>query len=111
MRGHRDQITSIKFLSPPLSDTAPSTSTSSALPGYLLTSSKDTLLKLWDLGIQHCVETIVAHRSEIWSMTSDPVGRDLVFTGSGDGELKAWRVDYEALVEGIKETKSGEVRF
>lgn len=36
--------------------------------------------------------------------------QDLVFTGSGEGELKAWRIDHEALVQGLRETESGEVR-
>lgn len=67
-------------------------------------------MKLWDLSIQHCVQTLVAHRSEVWSMAADSVGRDLIFTGSGDGELKAWRVDYDALAQGMQETESGEVR-
>jgi len=35
--------------------------------------------------------------------------QSLVFTGSGEGELKAWRIDHEALAEGLKETESGEV--
>ncbi|KAF8316849.1 WD-repeat-containing protein [Clavulina sp. PMI_390] len=111
LRGHRDQITALKFLtSSSTTESAPSTSTStSAASGYLLTSSKDTLLKLWDLSIQHCVQTVVAHRSEIWSMATDPIGKDLIFTGSGDGELKAWRIDYEALGKGVQETETGEL--
>ena len=35
--------------------------------------------------------------------------QSLVFTGSGEGELKAWRIDHEALADGLKETESGEV--
>ena len=78
-------------------------------PSLLLTSSKDTFLKLWDLSTQHCIQTIVAHRSEIWTMDINKE-RDLVFTGSGDGELKAWRIDHQALAEGLRETETGEVR-
>ena len=74
----------------------------------LLTTSKDTYMKLWDLSTQHCVQTIVAHRSEICSMDVDP-DQDLVFTGSGEGEMKAWRIDHEALEAGLKETETGEV--
>jgi hypothetical protein len=49
----------------------------------LLTSSKDTLVKLWDLPTQHCVETLVAHRSEVWSLDVRyaPPGRPA--TGAG----------------------------
>jgi U3 small nucleolar RNA-associated protein 12 len=65
-------------------------------------------MKLWDLSTQHCIQTVVAHRSEIWTMDVDQE-QSLVFTGSGEGELKAWRIDHEALAEGLKETESGEV--
>ena len=65
-------------------------------------------MKLWDLSTQHCIQTIVAHRSEVWSMAISQE-RDLVFTGSGEGELKAWKVDRKAMAEGLKETETGEV--
>lgn len=65
-------------------------------------------MKLWSLSNQHCVQTLVAHSSEIWSLdVSDQ--RDLVFTGGDEGELKAWRLDREALQEGLKENENGEV--
>ncbi|KXN83719.1 hypothetical protein AN958_00861 [Leucoagaricus sp. SymC.cos] len=105
LRGHRDQITNIRFL--PSSKDLPSTSTSTA-PGYLLTSSKDTFVKFWDLSTQHCVQTIVAHRSEVWSLDLNRE-QDLFFTGSGEGEVKAWRIDSEALSLGLRETETGEV--
>ncbi|TFK94701.1 WD40 repeat-like protein [Polyporus arcularius HHB13444] len=106
LRGHRDQITSIRFIRP-VAESAPSTSTGTA-PGFLLTGSKDTFLKLWDLATQHCIQTIVAHRSEVWTMDLDPE-QELIFTGSGEGEMKAWKIDHEALGRGLQETESGEV--
>lgn len=108
LRGHRDQITAIRFVRP-AAESAPSTSTGIA-PGYLLTASKDTFLKLWDLQTQHCTQTVVAHRSEVWTMDLNPE-QDLVFTGSGEGELKAWKIDHEALAQGLRETDTGEVRL
>ncbi|KAF8165445.1 WD-repeat-containing protein [Crassisporium funariophilum] len=105
LHGHRDQITAVRFISN--IDHQPSTSTT-ASAGLLLTGSKDTFLKLWDLSTQHCIQTIVAHRSEIWSLDISQE-QNLVFTGSGEGELKAWRIDREAIAEGLKETESGEV--
>ncbi|KAI0375739.1 WD-repeat-containing protein [Pilatotrama ljubarskyi] len=106
LRGHRDQITAIRFVRP-VAESAPSTSTGTA-PGYLLTASKDTFLKLWDLQTQHCIQTVVAHRSEVWTMDLNPE-QDLVFTGSGEGEMKAWKIDHEALAQGLRETETGEV--
>ncbi|KAF8308164.1 hypothetical protein DL93DRAFT_2171326 [Clavulina sp. PMI_390] len=66
------------------------------------------LLELWDLSIRHRVQTVVAHQSEIWSTATDPIGKDLIFAGSGDGELKAWRIDDEALGKGVHETETGD---
>ncbi|CCM04814.1 uncharacterized protein FIBRA_07007 [Fibroporia radiculosa] len=106
LRGHRDQITTIRFITSN-SSTGPSTSTGSP-HGYLLTSAKDTFLKLWDISTQHCIQTIVAHRSEIWSLDVDN-RNELVFTGSGEGELKAWKIDHDILAQGLQEDDLGQV--
>ncbi|KAK2466136.1 hypothetical protein APHAL10511_001778 [Amanita phalloides] len=104
LRGHRDQITAVRFLNV-LGD-LPSTSKGPTV--FLLTTSKDTFMKLWDLATQHCIQTLVAHRSEVWAMDIDQE-QGLIFTGSGEGELKAWNVDHEALSHGLKETETGEI--
>ena len=65
-------------------------------------------MKLWDLSTQHCIQTVVAHRSEIWSLALD-LERDLILTGAAEGEVKAWKLDREAISAGLKETESGEV--
>jgi U3 small nucleolar RNA-associated protein 12 len=106
LRGHRDQITALKFLTAD-SSSLPSTSTSSAA-AFILSGSKDTFLKLWDLTTQHCVQTVVAHRMEIWSLDLDSE-QSLLFTGSGEGELKAWKIDHSALQQGISADVKGEV--
>ncbi|KAF9006480.1 WD-repeat-containing protein [Cyathus striatus] len=105
LRGHRDQVTAIKFISSRADQ--PSSSTNLA-PGHLITSAKDTFLKLWDLTTQHCIQTVVAHRSEIWTIDIN-LEQDLLFSGSGEGELKGWKIDRTALSEGLKETETGEV--
>ncbi|KAJ7507698.1 WD-repeat-containing protein [Mycena galericulata] len=105
LRGHRGQVTALQFIT--TADNLPSTSTASA-SGLLLSASNDTFMKLWDLSTQHCVQTIVAHRSEIWTMGVDSE-QSLVFTGSGEGELKAWKLDHDAFAEGLKETETGEI--
>ena len=35
--------------------------------------------------------------------------QDLIFTGSGEGDLNAWKIDYNALAQGLRETETGEV--
>ncbi|THH33593.1 hypothetical protein EUX98_g555 [Antrodiella citrinella] len=107
LRGHRDQVTGIHFVEV-VSSSAPSTSTGTA-PGFLVTGAKDTFMKLWDLSTQHCVQTLVAHRAEVWTLDIDPQ-QELVFTGSGEGDMKAWRLDHEAMSAGLKESESGEVQ-
>ncbi|KAG9317569.1 WD40-repeat-containing domain protein [Chiua virens] len=102
--GHRDQVTAIRFL--PSSELPPTSSGTSN--GFLLSTSKDTLLKLWDLSTQHCMQTVVAHRSEVWSMDLSS-RHNLIFTGSGEGDLKAWKIDYVALAVGLQTTESGEM--
>jgi U3 small nucleolar RNA-associated protein 12 len=76
----------------------------------MLTSSKDTFMKLWDLSTQHCIQTIVAHRSEIWTMDVDRE-QNLILTGSAEGEMTAWSIDHNALSMGLKETETGEVNI
>jgi U3 small nucleolar RNA-associated protein 12 len=46
----------------------------------------------------------------VWSLDLNPE-QDLIFTGSGEGEVKAWRIDSEALAAGLKETETGEVHL
>ena len=107
LRGHRDQITQVLFV--PASVDSASSSSSSPQSSYIISTSKDTYLKLWDLNLQHCVQTVVAHRSEVWSCDMDP-HRSLILTGSNQGDLKAWTLDQAALAEGLKETREGQVR-
>ncbi|KAI0049634.1 WD-repeat-containing protein [Auriscalpium vulgare] len=106
LRGHRDQITGIKFMSNDHS-ALPSKSTATS-GGLILTSSKDTFIKIWDLATQHCIQTVVAHRAEVWTLDINEE-QNLLFTGSNEGELKAWRIDKTVMEGGLRETDGGEV--
>lgn len=85
----------------------PSGSKGASSPAFLITCAKDTFIKLWDLTTQHCVQTIVAHRSEVWSLDVDPSEENLL-SGSGEGEVKAWKIDQEALRGGLQESATEE---
>jgi U3 small nucleolar RNA-associated protein 12 len=50
LRGHKDMVTGIVWID----------------AGYVVTSSKDCLVKVWDLKGGWCSETVIAHRSEVW---------------------------------------------
>jgi U3 small nucleolar RNA-associated protein 12 len=108
LRGHTDQITSLNFLVPSpellnqagLSDHA----------GFLITTGKDSLIKVWDLASQHCIETHVAQSNgECWSLGLAPDQSGCI-TGGNDGELKAWSLDEAAMLEISKEKAGSEKR-
>lgn len=110
LRGHRDMITGLAFISAPVSSEIASSSDKSILPStHLLTSSKDTFIKLFHLGTQHCVETVVGHRGEAWSFAYDSSSGVLI-SGGGEGEVKCWKVDGEVLEKGVLSNEAGKLR-
>jgi U3 small nucleolar RNA-associated protein 12 len=94
----------------------------------LISVSKDTLMKVWDLSTQHCIQTVVGHRCEIWSLAilspsaSDTgAGGDLssvrVVTGGADDLLRGYRLhiptnssDNDAKGEGEAEKEPSNAR-
>lgn len=81
LRGHKGEITGLAFLR----------------AGFVLTTSKDALIKVWDLEGRYCVETHVAQDSgDCWALGVSPDG-DGCITGGSDGELRVWSIDLEAL--------------
>lgn len=57
----------------------------------MVSSSKDTNVRVWDLDTQSCVQRIVSHRSAVWALDVDPLERHLV-TGSADPELRVYAI-------------------
>ena len=53
LKGHKGPVTSLAFLSDPREH-------------VLVSSSKDTLVKFWDLRVQHCFKTLTGHVGEVW---------------------------------------------
>lgn len=109
LRGHKDQITSINFLSSvTTSDEEEQSSGSEETDQFLLSTSKDALIKIWDLSTQHCIETHVAQSNgECWSLglSSD---KDGCVTAGNDGEMRAWVIDKQALSRASKELGGNE---
>jgi U3 small nucleolar RNA-associated protein 12 len=57
----------------------------------LVSSSKDTNVRVWDLDTQSCVQRVVSNRSAVWSLDADPLERHLVI-GSADPELRVYGI-------------------
>ncbi|KAK6352265.1 hypothetical protein TWF730_009096 [Orbilia blumenaviensis] len=97
LKGHKDQITGLEFLHFKAEDFPDDVVPQATIDnGYLLTTAKDTLIKLWDLSSQHCVETHVAHAGECWALgvTADEEG---AITAGNDGEMKVWTIERRVI--------------
>ncbi|KAK2740968.1 hypothetical protein FQN55_008523 [Onygenales sp. PD_40] len=102
LRGHTDQITSINFLTASGPEDA-EISSANDQSGFLLSTGKDSLIKIWDLASQHCIETHVAQSNgECWSLGLSPDQSGCI-TGGNDGELRVWSIDTSAMSEVAKE--------
>ena len=117
LRGHKGQITGLKFLhttSPPSAIDGEEeiaeenrTSEGSGRSGFLLSASKDALVKVWDTESQHCLETHVAQTNgECWSMgiSADQSG---VITAGNEGEMRVWSIDLFGLARSAGEVLGG----
>ena len=93
LRGHKGQITSLYFL---YVQGKPHDFEEN-VPNFIVSASKDSLIKVWDLSTQYCVETHVAQSNgECWALglSADQSG---LLSGGNDGELKAWAINHGAL--------------
>ncbi|KAF9578732.1 hypothetical protein BGW38_005325, partial [Lunasporangiospora selenospora] len=106
LRGHKDQVTAVRFLSKPALVEG-----GKATDGYVVSASKDTLIKLWDLSTQHCMETLVAHRNEVWDFDING-DETMLVSGGGDPDIKVWKLNPDVLRRGLgvgeEATEAGE---
>lgn len=102
LKGHRGPVTAIHWLAHPTPE--------GAHPGWLVTTSKDGLIKLWDLELRHCVQTCVVGRGEVVSCAVREAEEAWwIVTGSGDGECKGWEIRKDELRKGLTEDENGQV--
>jgi WD40 repeat protein len=76
LRGHSKPITDVRFLE-------------KGNHRHIISSSKDHLIKIWDLDTQHCCQTLVHHKSEVWAIDVNHNETRLV-SGSGDRHIGVW---------------------
>lgn len=65
LKGHRDGVTDVVFLEGGGDGSATAVGGGTRLRNGLASCSKDTLVKLWDLDTQSCIQTVVGHRGEV----------------------------------------------
>ena len=107
LRGHKDQITGLSFLNKedetmagaveegPERQAAPYEKP--AVSGFLLSTGKDALIKIWDTESQYCIETHVAQTNgECWALAVSADGSGCITAGN-DGELNVWSIDTVGL--------------
>ena len=105
LRGHKAQITALHFINLNKVE-GTETHGSNTIPKgtitdqvYLISSSKDALIKIWDVTAQHCIETHVAQTNgECWALGVSPDGSGCITAGN-DGELRVWSIDTRGLRE------------
>jgi U3 small nucleolar RNA-associated protein 12 len=118
LRGHKDQITGLQFLEPESEEEVGEDgerifrNAVGVSHGFLLTTGKDALIKIWDLTSQHCIETHVAQTNgECWSLGMMQDGSGCITAGI-DGELKVWTIDTAGLYAFSRQVEdSGDRRF
>jgi U3 small nucleolar RNA-associated protein 12 len=57
----------------------------------LLLLLKILLPQVWDVGLQHCSQTLIGFKDEVWSLDADPQEQRLV-AGCTDSELRVYAI-------------------
>jgi U3 small nucleolar RNA-associated protein 12 len=98
LRGHKGQITGLHFLHPASANKEDEEDVEmDSDQAFLLSTSKDALIKIWDINSQHCIETHIAQTNgECWALGVSPDGSGCMTAGN-DGELKVWAIDLQGL--------------
>jgi U3 small nucleolar RNA-associated protein 12 len=109
LRGHKDQVTGLRFIEPEPQiqngedEEAMAIDPGASADGFLITTGKDSLIKLWDLSSRHCIETHVAQTNgECWALGLAPDHSGCITAGN-DGELKVWGLDIVRLQSSTKQ--------
>lgn len=63
------------------------------LQGLLFSGSRDRSIRVWDVEQLVCIQTLNVHTSEVLSLAVD-ASRNLLISGSANGELFAWQLDH-----------------
>ncbi len=81
LKGHKGPVTSVTFMR-------------SRSESVLVTSSKDSLIKFWDLDTFQCFQTLTGHLGEVWDFELVKEDKYLV-SGSSDSELRVFKLNFD----------------
>jgi WD40 repeat protein len=57
----------------------------------LISSSKDGCVKVWDVTLQHCCQTLIGFKGEVWSLAVNP-DETRVVAGCVDSDLRVYAI-------------------
>jgi U3 small nucleolar RNA-associated protein 12 len=57
----------------------------------LISSSKDGCVKVWDVSLQHCCQTLIGFKGEVWSLAVNP-DETRVVAGCVDSDLRVYAI-------------------
>ncbi|KAJ4345712.1 beta transducin [Didymosphaeria variabile] len=111
LRGHKGEITGLQFLHPTKAAQEDEADGEDAEmdtdQAFLLSTSKDALIKIWDVNSQHCIETHVAQSNgECWALGVSLDGISCMTAGN-DGELRIWTIDLAGLGQAASSVGEG----
>lgn len=99
LRGHKDTVTDVSFIN----THSNSEDNSKVVSKMLLVSvSKDSLMKVWDLTTYSCLQTIVGHRCEIYSCVTVYFNNPESGSGMDGGEIRVYTGAADEMIRGYR---------
>ncbi|ODV59990.1 snoRNA-binding rRNA-processing protein DIP2 [Ascoidea rubescens DSM 1968] len=96
LRSHKDQITGLCFISPQNTAESNLSTENNDLSlmeeEWLVSTSKDGLIKLWDLKTRQCIETHLAHTGECWALNVNN-SNTIAITSGVENNFKIWEIN------------------
>ena len=83
LTGHKGEITCLSFLP--------------GNPDFLVSGSKDGVVKIWSVKLQLCVQTITEPRSEVWSIGF--AGADKLIVGASDKVIYTYQIQSNLIID------------
>jgi len=116
LRGHRDEVTGVAFVSPDIpagpGSEGGAGGGAASRGALLVTCSKDTTVRVWDLATYTCLQSVVGARVEQWSLAvSTSAGTEgpatpRILVGGGDNLLRVFAVHADWRLRAAAATSS-----